>query len=170
MSLRSPAVAAGLSAGTIFTSAFLLFQVQPLISKVILPWFGSGPAVWSTCVLFFQIALVAGYAYAHALVRSGNRWKWLLHAVLLVAAICTLPITPASYWKPADGQFPTSRILLLLAWNVGLPYFLLASTGPLVQAWFGKLFPGSSPYRLYALSNIGSLLGQVLHERQPDVL
>ncbi len=157
MLLRSPAAAAWLSAGTIFTSAFLLFQVQPLISKVILPWFGGSPAVWSTCVLFFQIALLAGYAYAHALVRSQSRWKWVVHAVLLVVAILTLPITPAESWKPADGQLPTSRILMLLLFNVGLPYFLLASTGPLVQAWFGRLIPGTSPYRLYALSNVGSL-------------
>ena len=157
MSRTSGSAAAWLSAITILVSAFLLFQVQPLISKAILPWFGGSPAVWSTCVLFFQLALLVGYAYAHWLNSTQFRWKYVVHGVLLAAAICVLPIIPADRWKPIDGRFPTGRILWLLTAHVGLTYFLLSSTGPLVQAWFAKLYPQRSPYRLYALSNIGSL-------------
>ncbi len=143
---------------TIFLSAFLLFQVQPIISKMILPWFGGGPAVWTACMLFFQVTLLGGYSYAHFLERiSSPRWRVGLHLTLIVVAAATLPITPQAAWKPADGTQPTWRILMLLAGNVGLPYFVLASTGPMVQAWFGRLVPNRSPYRLYALSNVGSL-------------
>src|SRR5688572_10614540 len=145
---RSHSAAAVWCAVTIFVSAFLLFQVQPLISKAILPWFGGSPAVWSTCVLFFQIALLGGYAYAHWLISQRGQWKYLLHGGLLILAVCLLPITPAAAWKPVDGSQPTFRILALLTAHVGLPYFLLASTGPLVQAWFARLFPDRTPYRL----------------------
>jgi hypothetical protein len=146
------------TASTIFVSAFLLFQVQPLISRMILPWFGGSPAVWSTCMLFFQMVLLAGYAYAHFLTRWLNtRQQIILHVTLLVLALCTLPIEPGDSWRPIDGKHPSWRIFMVLAASVGLPYFLLSSTGPLVQAWFSKLNPGRSPYRLYALSNVGSL-------------
>jgi hypothetical protein len=146
------------SATAIFLGAFLLFQVQPMMGKMILPWFGGTPAVWTTCMLFFQVLLLAGYAYADLL----NRWRGpagqaLLHAVLLGAAVWLLPIAPGAGWKPPDGEHPTGRILLLLAACVGLPYFLLSATSPLIQAWFARVYPGRSPYRLYALSNIGSL-------------
>ena len=105
---------AWLSAIAIFLSAFLLFQVQPIISRMILPWFGGGPAVWSTCMLFFQLLLLGGYAYAHYLngVRVPKR-QTIIHIALLVLAACTLPITPGSNWKPADGTHPTWRILSL---------------------------------------------------------
>jgi hypothetical protein len=146
-------------AGTVFLSAFLLFQVQPLISKAILPWFGGSPSVWTTCMIFFQSLLVAGYAYAHFLNRSPNRWRnFLIHTGLLAAAASLLPVVPGVTWKPLDGQQPVVRILLLLAATVGLPYLMLASSGPLLQSWFSQLFPNRSPYRLYALSNAGSLL------------
>jgi hypothetical protein len=146
------------SAVTILTSAFLLFQVQPVISKTILPWFGGSPAVWTTCVLFFQVLLLGGYAYAHLLTRNASPlWQGRIHAVLLALAVLTLPIIPGDSWKPTDGSIPALRILLLLSAKVGAPYFLLSSTGPLVQAWFSLAYPGRSPYRLYALSNIGSL-------------
>jgi len=146
------------SAVTIFLSAFLLFQVQPVISKMILPWFGGGPAVWTACMLFFQLVLLGGYAYAHLLVsRSRSLPTTLFHLALLAAALLTLPITPADTWKPLDGTQPTWNILVLLAVNVGLPYFLLSSTGPLLQAWYHRVLPGGTPYRLYALSNVGSL-------------
>jgi spermidine synthase len=145
-------------AATIFLSAFLLFQVQPIISKMILPWFGGGPAVWTACMLFFQVTLLGGYAYAHFIERLPSpRWRMGVHIALIVIAALTLPITPHVSWKPLDGNQPTLRILTLLAGNVGLPYFVLASTGPLVQAWFSRLVPDRSPYRLYALSNVGSL-------------
>lgn len=151
-----------LFAATIFTSAFLLFQVQPLISRFILPWFGGSPAVWSTCMLFFQLVLFGGYLYAHLIsTRLTSRWQAAVHAALLVVAVLWLPITPDESWKPRAGENPTQRILFLLAVSVGLPYFLLSSTGPLLQRWFSLQSPGASPYRLYALSNIGSLLALV---------
>ena len=145
-------------AATIFLSAFLLFQVQPLIAKVILPWFGGSPSVWSTCMLFFQVLLLGGYCYAHILTaKLEGRTQALVHTALLVVALGTLPILPDAYWKPAGGEDPTFRILLLLLVTIGLPYFLLSSTGPLVQRWFSVAYPGRSPYRLYSLSNIGSV-------------
>lgn len=146
-------------ATTIFVSAFLLFQVQPIISKFILPWFGGTPAVWTTCMVFFQSVLFAGYLYAHLSQTFLKPWaQALVHAALICAALLMLPIQPSSEWKPTAGEAPTFHILLLLGATVGLPYFVLSSTGPLLQAWFSKACPGRSPYRLYALSNLGSLL------------
>lgn len=143
----------------ILLGAFLLFAVQPLIGRFILPWFGGGPAVWTTCLLFFQTSLLAGYAYAHWLSqRCRPRVQALIHTLLLIAAVCLLPITPSAQWKPADPFFPTLRILLLLLITVGLPFIVLSATAPLVQAWFARARPGRSPYRLYALSNAGSML------------
>jgi len=147
-------------AATIFVSAFLVFQVQPVISKVILPWFGGSPAVWTTCMLFFQSALFAGYAYAHFSVsRLRPKWQGAVHLILLMLALTVLPISPSAEWKPLNGSWPTLRILGILLSSVGIPYFLLASSGPLLQVWFGQSFRGSSPYRLYALSNTASMLG-----------
>jgi hypothetical protein len=144
---------------TIFTGAFLLFQVQPLIGKYILPWFGGGPGVWTTCMLFFQVLLLGGYAYAHFTSRwLKPRTQAVVHLVLLAAALALLPITPNDAWKPNGGGNPTLQILALLAASLGLPYFVLSSTGPLIQQWFSRTRPGVSPYRLYALSNVGSLL------------
>ena len=148
----------------IFVSAFLLFQVEPLISKFILPWFGGSPGVWTTAMLFFQVVLFLGYTYSHLTSRwLSLRGQTLLHAALLVAALLTLPIIPHEAWKPGDATEPTWRILGLLAATVGLPYFLLSSTGPLIQAWFAQAYLGRSPYRLYALSNAGSLLALVTY-------
>lgn len=152
-----------LLATTVFLSAFLLFQVQPLIGKCILPWFGGTAAVWSTCMLFFQLVLFAGYAYAHWLSSRSRALQLAVHGSLIVVAICLLPITPSAAWKPAGHEAPVLRILLLLSMSVGLPYFLLSATGPLLQSWFRKLHPGQSPYRLYALSNIGSLLALITY-------
>ncbi len=144
---------------TIFTGAFLLFQVQPLIAKYILPWFGGGPTVWTTCILFFQVLLLGGYSYAHLSVqRFGPRSQVLLHGALLLVALLQLPIIPDVDWKPLSSTAPTWHILLLLGLTVGIPYFVLSSTTPLMQAWFSQAHPGMSPYRLYALSNTGSLL------------
>ncbi len=145
-------------AATIFVSAFLLFQVQPIISKAILPWFGGSPAVWTTAMLFFQTLLFLGYAYAHFSQSLRPRVQTAVHLAILALAVAMLPILPDAKWKPPDGSDPTGRILLLLAVAVGLPYFALSTTGPLVQAWFSRSYPGRSPYRLYSLSNIGSLL------------
>ena len=144
---------------TIILSAFLLFQVQPLIGKYILPWFGGGPAVWTACLLFFQLVLLVGYAYAHwACSRLPARLGSSIHLALLAVSLLVLPITPSPLWKPSAGDPPTTQILFLLAATVGLPYLLLSSTAPLVQRWFSESLPGRSPYRLYALSNAGSLL------------
>ncbi len=144
---------------TIFTSAFLLFAVQPMIGKYILPWFGGTPGVWTTCMLMFQLLLLGGYAYAHGLASFLKpRQQALVHGVLLLVSLALLPVTPSDSWKPADGQYPEARILLLIAATVGLPYFVLSTTGPLLQSWFARSYPGMSPYRLYSLSNVGSLL------------
>ncbi len=144
---------------TIFLSAFLLFQVQPLVGKYILPWFGGTPAVWTACMLFFQTLLVFGYAYAHGLARLRPRTQVLVHVVVLAATALLMPITPSADWKPVDASNPTGRIFLLLLVCVGGPYVVLSATAPLLQSWFARAQPGRSPYRLYALSNAGSLLG-----------
>jgi hypothetical protein len=154
---------------TIFLSAFLLFQIQPLIGKAILPWFGGAPAVWTTCMLFFQLLLLGGYAYAHSVAsRLSPRAQRRLHVALLLVAVAGLvagvvlagsPVLPPAGLKPSDPSHPVLRILAVLSLAVGLPYFLLATTGPLLQAWFARVHPGASPYRLFALSNVGSLLG-----------
>ncbi len=146
-------------AATIFLSSFLLFLVQPLIARLILPWFGGTAAVWTTCMLFFQSMLLAGYAYAHASeAKLAPRAQAVLHAALLAAAVALLPIAPGESWKPQGGEEPIRHILLLLTAAVGLPYFLLASTSPLAQAWFARARPGANPYRLFAVSNFASLL------------
>ena len=151
-----------LYATTIFLSSFLLFLVQPLIARLILPWFGGTAAVWTTCMLFFQCVLLAGYAYAHATTaKLSPRAQALLHTLLLAAGAATLPILPDPSWKPEGGGEPISRILLLLAATVGLPYLLISSTSPLVQAWFSRARPGTNPYRLFAVSNFASLLALI---------
>jgi hypothetical protein len=144
---------------TVFVSAFLLFQIEPLISKFILPWFGGSPAVWTTCLLFFQVALFCGYAYAHVSTRFlAPRARVVVHCALLGGAVLLLHVAPGEQFKPLNADDPTARILTLLSVTVGLPYFALSSTGPLIQAWFSSVYPNRSPYRLYALSNLGSLL------------
>jgi hypothetical protein len=143
----------------VFSGAFLLFQVQPLIGKYILPWFGGAPAVWTTCLLVFQVLLLAGYAYAYLSTRwLKPRVQVIVHLVLLAAAIATLPITPDSSWKPHVAGDPTLRICGMLAVSLGLPFFVLSATAPLLQVWFSLTQVGASPFRLYALSNAGSLL------------
>ena len=149
---------------TIFWGAFLLFLVQPLIARFILPWFGGGPAVWTTCMLFFQLLLLGGYAYAHfSISRLTPRRQLITHLCLLALAVALLPITPGDAWKPNDGSHAAGHILLLLLGCLGLPYLVLSATGPLLQAWFSKANPGVSPYRLYALSNVGSLLALLIY-------
>ncbi|MFN9280304.1 MAG: spermidine synthase [Betaproteobacteria bacterium] len=143
----------------IFISAFLIFLVQPLIAKQILPWFGGSAAVWATCLLFFQTALLAGYAYADAVTRwLSLKRQVMLHMALLTLAALTMPILVSEAWRPVGSEEPISRILLLLAATIGLPYFLLATTTPLVGAWYSRRFHAAAPYRLFALSNFASLL------------
>jgi MFS family permease len=154
---------------SIFLSAFLLFQIQPMIGKFILPWFGGTPAVWSTVMLFFQILLTGGYAYAYWLIeRVQPRHQFIVHTSLIAFAFLSLimlstvwesPVTPDAGWKPQNIRSPVFDIFKLLAISVGLSYFILAANGPLMQAWFSRMFPERTYARLYALSNLGSLLG-----------
>src|SRR5580704_8184976 len=158
---------------TIFCGAFLLFQVQLLLGKYILPWFGGTPAVWTTCMLFFQLLLLGGYLYAHLLsTKLSARTQTVVHItvlglsaslVALGALFWKTPLLPGPSWRPNSSDFPVTHILRLLLVAVGLPYLCLSASGPLLQTWFGRAHPGKSPYRLYALSNIGSLLGLVTY-------
>src|SRR3990172_13137112 len=144
-----------LYACTIFTSAFLLFLVQPIIAKQILPWFGGSAAVWTTCLVFFQVALLAGYAYSDLTTRKLRpRTQVMLHTALLAASLAMLPILADASWKPTGTEDPGLRILGLLLATIGLPYFLLATTGPLVQAWFARTFPSRTGFRPFALSHL----------------
>ena len=156
---------------SIFLSAFLLFQVEPMIAKIILPWFGGSSAVWSTVVLFFQILLTGGYAYAYWLLK-GRKRREIIHLALLGGSLVLMlglglvwksPITPSANWKPVSTASPAWGIFKLLFISVGLPYFLLSANSPLIQAWFDRAYPKKTAYRLYALSNIGSLLGLVTY-------
>src|SRR5271157_521444 len=145
---------------TTVVSAFLLFQVQPIIAKIILPWFGGSAAVWTVCLLFFQMVLLLGYTYAHVLVRYFEvQVQAVIHAVLLLGSglLILHTIYPPASMKPLPGADPTVGILGLLALTVGLPYFMLSTTGPLLQAWYARRYHGKMPYRLYALSNAGSM-------------
>lgn len=152
----------------IFLGAFLLFSVQLVVAKYFLPWFGGTPAVWTTCMFFFQTLLLAGYAYAHLLAtRIDLRKQRVTHSVLLLSAVALVlslsaiwhsPLTPNSSWKPSGAELPFWRLIELLFVSAGVPYFVLSSTGPLLQSWFSATNPGRSPYRLYALSNLGSVL------------
>ena len=143
---------------TIFSSAFLLFLVQPLIAKQILPWFGGSAAVWSICLVFFQVVLLAGYAYADAVTRFlSMKAQAGLHIGLLLASLAFLPIVTSTRWKPTGGEDPTLWILGLLLGTIGLPYFLLSTTGPLVQSWVARTPWGARVYRYFALSNLASL-------------
>jgi hypothetical protein len=152
---------------TMFLSAFLLFLIQPLIGKFILPWFGGAPAVWTACMLFFQALLLAGYTYAHVI---ASRWplrrQARLHVTLLAvsaAAVLWFSVAPSPAWKPGGDQSPVGHILGLLLVTIGAPFFLLSATAPLLQAWFSRTRPERFPYRLYALSNLGSLLAIVTY-------
>jgi SAM-dependent methyltransferase len=156
--IRYPLLATLPYAGTIFLSSFLLFLVQPIIAKQILPWFGGSAGVWTTCLVFFQSVLLAGYAYADWTSRLGARRQAYLHVALLAVSLACMPIIASSGWKPHGDEEPVLRILLLLGATIGLPYFLLSTTTPLLQAWYWRRFQSAVPYRLFALSNFASLL------------
>ncbi len=142
----------------IFTSAFLVFQVQPVIARFILPWYGGSAGVWTVCMLFFQLGLLAGYAYAHGLALHLNRKQQVVvHCILLALSLLALPITP-SLPELSQNTPVTLQILAVLALSVGIPFVLLSASAPLLQHWFAQVNPGTSPFRLYALSNVGSLL------------
>jgi len=143
---------------SVFLSAFLIFQVQPIIGKHILPWYGGTPAVWTTCLLFFQTLLLVGYAYAHiSTSRLRVRWQVSLHLALLVAALF-VSVLPGKSWQPQGGEYPLFHITLMLLATVGLPFVALSASGPLLQAWYARLDRERTPYYLYAASNAGSLL------------
>ncbi|MGE5524436.1 MAG: fused MFS/spermidine synthase [Rhodospirillaceae bacterium] len=150
-----------LYAATIFLGAFLLFLVQPIIARQILPWFGGAAAVWTTCLVFFQTALLLGYAYADWTTRRIRpRAQLVIHIVLLAVSLSLLPVVPDAVWKPGGEQAngPVSAILGLLTATIGLQYFLLAATSPLLQSWYWRRYRHEAPYRLFALSNFASLL------------
>jgi len=148
-----------LFAATVFLSAFLLFQIQPMVAKMILPWFGGSSSVWSTCMVFFQAELLLGYLYVHWLHETlAPRRQTVVHVVLLLLSLATLPVAADPSWKDAAQAHPTLNVLGVLATAVGLPYLLLSTTGPLMQAWYARAFSGVMPYRLYALSNLASML------------
>jgi hypothetical protein len=144
---------------TLFLSAFLLFVVQPMMGKYILPLFGGSPTVWTTCMLFFQVLLLVGYAYAHWIsVHLPVRRQVLVHLLFIAAALLTLPVAPSAAWKPDAGGAPVPRILTLLGVSIGTSYLMLSASGPLLQSWLARIEPTRSPYPLYSLSNLGSLL------------
>jgi len=153
-----------LYAATILVSSFLLFLVQPIIAKQILPWFGGSAAVWTTCLVFFQLALLGGYAYSDLSNRLlKHRTQSTIHIVLLLASLAALPIVAAAGWKPVGNEDPLWRILGLLLITIGLPYFMLSTTAPLIQSWFAREHADPKTaervYRFFALSNLGAILG-----------
>jgi spermidine synthase len=150
----------------IFVSATLLFVVQPMFAKMVLPRFGGAPSVWSVAIVFFQAALLAGYAYAHWLTRyAGGRTSVVVHLAVMIAAAFALPVSIASGWgqPPATGE--TVWLMGLFAASIGLPFFALAANSPLLQAWFARTeHPDArDPYFLYAASNVGSFLALVTY-------
>lgn len=151
--------AVALYATAIFASAFLIFLVQPMVGKRILPWFGGVPAVWTLCLAFYQTVLFLGYAYAHGVIRWVKPGLQLpVHALAVAAAFVSLPVLPSAPPEIAPEVDPTGLVLQILLSSVALPFLVLASTGPLVQAWFARAHPTRSPYALYAVSNVGSFL------------
>jgi spermidine synthase len=145
-------------AATVILSACLLFLIQPLIAKQIFPWFGGASSVWIVALMFFQVCLLAGYAYAHwSSSRLSLRVQVRVHFVLLIAACAFMPAIPSDAWRPEATHDPSLRILLLLAATVGLPCLALSATSPLLQAWYVRARRGDIPLWLFAWSNIGSL-------------
>lgn len=152
-----------LFATTVFLSAFLLFQIQPVVAKMILPWFGGSSSVWSVCIVFFQAELLLGYAYVHWLhEKLAPRRQALVHGGLLLLSLVMLPVAADPAWKGAALEHPSWSVLAVLATAVGAPYLMLSTTGPLMQAWYARSFSATvtaaKPYRLYALSNLASML------------
>jgi len=156
------AVVIAVFALSIFASAFLLFLVEPMVAKMVLPLAGGTPAVWTTSVLFFQAVLLAGYGYSHWLaMRLRWRWQALLHGAVLVLPLAVLPIHLVPGWNPPTSGSPVGWLVLLLSVTVGLPFLVLSTTSPLIQHWFSRTgHPhAGDPYFLYRASNLGSALG-----------
>jgi spermidine synthase len=145
-------------ASTAFLGASLVFLIQPMASKHILPWYGGTPGVWTACLLFFQAGLLVGYAYAHLCARFlPPRGQALSHGLLVIGAMIP-PVLAGPEWAPREAEYPPARILATLLATVGLPYVVLSATSPLLQAWSAKLDPRRAPWHLFATSNAGSLL------------
>jgi hypothetical protein len=148
-----------LFAATIFLGAFLLFLIEPLFAKLILPWFGGSASVWATCLVFFQTALLLGYFYADITTRRlAPKRQSTVHLGFLLVSLLWLPIAPQMFWRSHAQVDPAWRILGLLTFSIGLPFVLLSSTSPLLQTWYSRRASGRSPYHLFALSNLASLL------------
>ena len=150
----------GLFTVTVFASAFLLFSVQPMFAKMALPLFGSTPAVWNTCMVFFQATLLAGYAAVHTTARLVPfRHQTSIHLSVLLVGVLVLPITLPATWRAASMDHPASSLLTILLLALGVPFFALSTVGPLAQAWFARSRDprAHDPYFLYASSNLGSL-------------
>ena len=150
-----------LFATTLFVSAVLVFWVQPMFSRMVLPLLGGSPAVWNTAMVFFQTALLAGYLYAHVVTRCLSvRRQVVLHLILLAIAALTLPLSIGPEWEPPTQRTPVPWLLALLAWTLGIPFLVASSTAPLLQKWFAASgHPGArDPYFLYGASNLGSIL------------
>lgn len=143
---------------TIACSSLLLFSIQPVITKAILPAFGGSAGIWVTAMLFFQIVLLLGYLYAYWITRLAPKAQSLIHAALLVLSLALLPIKPHIEWALSSGQSPVLSILSVLLASVGLPYFLLSSTSPLLQSWYSASYTAAFPWRLFALSNLASVI------------
>lgn len=153
-----------LYAVTVFWSAVLLLILQPILTKAILPWFGGSAGVWTSSMLFYQLLLLLGYLYAHVIARRlPVRQQVVLHLTLIAVSLVLLPIHPAQNWKPHSTEDPLPRILGLLFTTAGLPYFLLSTTSPLLQSWFSLRFREELPYRLFAVSNLGSLVALLIY-------
>src|SRR5712675_1896072 len=150
----------------IFLSAALLFAVQPMFTKMVLPRLGGAPQVWSVAMVFFQAALLAGYGYAHLLTRfAPGRKSVLIHLAVMIAASLTLPLSIASGWGRPPEVGEAFWLLGLFAVSIGLPFFALAANSPLLQAWFARTDHPSAkdPYFLYAASNVGSFLALIAY-------
>src|SRR5437764_13049587 len=151
---------------TVFVSAALLFAVQPMFTKMVLPRLGGAPAVWSVAMVFFQAALLAGYAYAHALVRlAPPRLGLAIHVAVMIAAVFALPLGIAKNWSAVPQTGEALWLLGLFAASIGLPFFALSANGPLLQAWFARTDhpTAAQPYFLYAASNVGSFLALITY-------
>ena len=160
----SPRVTLAIYAAAIFLSAALLFAVQPLFAKMVLPRLGGAPSVWSVAMVFFQAVLLGGYAYAHLLTRyAPGRPAVIIHVALLIVATFALPLSIAAGWGRPPLQGETAWLLGLFAVSIGLPFFALSANGPLLQAWFARTGHPSArdPYFLYAASNVGSFLALI---------
>ena len=158
--MSSKTTTALLFAATMTLAGFLLFQVQLVLGKFILPWFGGSASTWLVCMLFFQVALLVGYAHAYAITLPLPIHRQAqLQIGILILTLLLLPIAPSDTWKPTDAGDPTWRILALLTICVGLPYIALATTTPLLSRWLAHIAPDLNPVRFFAASNIGSFLG-----------